>query len=58
MIRNQRGEYVIFDFIAVRHFQIISRIVRCHGLQSLDEKDCYEQYYWLMKWREFCIKQH
>ncbi len=48
----------IFDFIAVRHFQIISRIVRCQGLQSLDEKDCYEQYCWLMKWQELCIKQH
>lgn len=47
----------IFDFIAVRHFQIISRIVRCQGLQSLDEKDCYEQYDWLMKWRELCTKR-
>ncbi|GKX67663.1 phosphotransferase enzyme family protein [Inconstantimicrobium mannanitabidum] len=47
----------IFDFIAVRHFQIISRIVRCQGLQSLDEKDCYEQYTWLMNWRELCIKK-
>lgn|GEM_PF-640398 len=46
----------IFDFIAVRHFQIISRIVRCQGLQSLDEKGCYEQYGWLMKWRELCKK--
>jgi Ser/Thr protein kinase RdoA (MazF antagonist) len=47
----------IFDFIAVRHFQIISRIVRCQGLHSLDEEGCYEQYDWLMKWRELCIKK-
>lgn len=47
----------IFDFIAVRHFQIISRIVRCQGLQSLDDKDCQEQYEWLMKWRELCSKR-
>ena len=47
----------IFDFIAVRHFQIISRIVRCQGLQNLDENDWREQYDWLMKWRELCIKK-
>lgn len=47
----------IFDFIAIRHFQIISRIVRCQGLQSISKEFCKEQHGWLMKWRELCIKK-
>lgn len=40
------------DFIAVRHFQIVSRIVRCQGLQSISLEFCEEQHDWLMRWRE------
>lgn len=46
----------VFDFIAIRHYQIISRIVQCQGLQSISKEFCDEQYSWLMKWRELCIK--
>ncbi|WP_339188577.1 phosphotransferase [Paenibacillus sp. FSL P2-0121] len=46
----------LFDFIAIRHFQIISRIVQCQGLQSISKEFCDEQYSWLMKWQELCIK--
>jgi Ser/Thr protein kinase RdoA (MazF antagonist) len=49
--------YAVFDFIAVRHFQIISRIVRCQGLQSISNEFCDEQYGWLMKWQELCMKK-
>lgn len=48
--------YATFDFIAVRHYQIISRIVRCQGLQSISREFCEEQYGWLMNWRELCLK--
>lgn len=44
--------HAVFDFIAIRHFQIISRIVRCQGLQSVSIEFCDEQYGWLMKWKE------
>lgn len=47
----------VFDFIAVRHYQIISRIVRCQGLQSVSKAFCDEQYGWLMKWRELCLSK-
>lgn len=46
----------IFDFIAVRHYQILSRIVRCQGLQSVSREFCAEQHRWLMNWRELCLK--
>lgn len=29
--------YAVFDFIAIRHYQIISRIVRCQGLSSISK---------------------
>lgn len=47
----------VFDFIAIRHFQIISRIVRCQGLQSISKKICEEQYGWLVNWQELCVKE-
>lgn len=46
----------IFDFIAIRHFQIISRIVQCQGLQCISKEFYDQQYHWLMKWQEVCIK--
>ena len=49
--------HAVFDFIAIRHFQIISRIVRCQGLQSISKEFCEEQYGWLTKWKELCIKK-
>lgn len=45
----------IGDFIAIRHFQIISRIVKCQGLQSISREFCNEQYHWLKNWREVCV---
>ncbi|WP_438496895.1 phosphotransferase enzyme family protein [Paenibacillus sp. IHBB 3054] len=49
--------HAIFDFIAVRHFQIVSRIVRCQGLQSICIEFCEEQHDWLMRWREQCMEK-
>lgn len=49
--------HAILDFIAIRHFQIISRIVRCQGMQSVSKEFCDEQYVWLMKWQELCAKK-
>jgi Ser/Thr protein kinase RdoA (MazF antagonist) len=47
----------VFDFIAIRHFQIISRIVRCQGLQCISKKFCEEQYGWLTQWKDLCLKK-
>ena len=44
----------IFDFIAVRHYQIVSRIIRCQGPQSMSKETFEEQHDWLMKWRDQC----
>ncbi|MEK5399042.1 phosphotransferase enzyme family protein [Paenibacillus sp. FSL K6-2859] len=49
--------HAILDFIAIRHFLIISRIVRCQGMQSVSKEFCDEQYFWLMKWQELCAKK-
>lgn len=41
--------HAVFDFIAIRHYQIISRIVRCQGLSSISKDFCDEQYNWLIR---------
>jgi Ser/Thr protein kinase RdoA (MazF antagonist) len=42
----------VSDFIAVRHYQIIARIVRCQGLHTVSKEFCTEQHGWLMKWEK------
>ena len=44
----------IVDFITIRHFQIVSRIIRCQGLHCLSEDTFNEQHDWLMRWRDQC----
>jgi Ser/Thr protein kinase RdoA (MazF antagonist) len=44
----------IYDFVAIRHFQIIARIVRCQGIQSIDQEDMDKQYEWLLHWKNLC----
>ncbi|MGZ9583076.1 phosphotransferase [Paenibacillus marinisediminis] len=48
--------HAVFDFIAIRHYQIISRIVRCQGLSSISKDFCDEQYSWLIRWKNLCMK--
>lgn len=49
----------IYDFVAIRHYQIIARIVRCQGFQSIDQKDMDKQYEWLLHWKNLCeMKRH
>ncbi|MNI85448.1 hypothetical protein D3C73_1424460 [compost metagenome] len=47
----------ICDFVAVRHYQIIARIVCCKGLQEISREFLDEQYDWLMKWNNLCQKK-
>ena len=54
---NQNEYEAIFDFIALRRYQIFSRIFRCTGLDSISKEDCNKQYNWLMKWRNCCQKR-
>lgn len=44
----------IFDFIAVRHYEIIATITECQGLNDLSKSFLDEQFEWLMKWRTIC----
>ncbi|MNN84846.1 hypothetical protein D3C81_2020540 [compost metagenome] len=47
----------VFDFVAVRHYQIIARIVGCKGLQEISRTFLEEQYIWLMNWNGICEKK-
>ncbi len=44
----------IFDFIPVRHYEIIATITQCQGIQELSQAFLDEQYDWLMRWRDLC----
>ncbi len=44
----------IFDFIPVRHYEIIAIITQCQGLEELSRAFLDEQYDWLMCWRDLC----
>lgn len=48
----------IFDFIAVQHFQIVSRIVSCQGLQEVSAEFFDEQYGWLLNWGNLCERKN
>jgi Ser/Thr protein kinase RdoA (MazF antagonist) len=47
----------IFDFIAIRHYELIATITRCQGLDSLSTPFIDEQYDWLMKWKNLCNRK-
>ncbi len=44
----------IFDFIPIRHYEIIATITQCHGLEELSRAFLDEQYDWLTRWRDLC----
>lgn len=47
----------IFDFIAVRHYELIATISECHGLDDLSLAFLDQQWDWLMRWREICRRK-
>ena len=47
----------IFDFVAVRHYQILARIIKCQGLDCISMETCNEQHDWLMRWNNLCQKR-
>jgi Ser/Thr protein kinase RdoA (MazF antagonist) len=44
----------IYNFIAVRHYQLQAQIIDLYGLDCVDEDFIDNQYDWLMKWHEQC----
>lgn len=44
----------IFDFIPIRHYEIIATITQCQGIEDLSRAFLDEQYDWLMRWGELC----
>lgn len=44
----------IFDFIAIRHYDIQATIIECRGLDCVDHAFLDDQYNWLMKWNTAC----
>lgn len=43
-------ETAVYDFIAIRHFDIQATIIHCLGLDCVDEQFLDDQYHWLEKW--------
>jgi Ser/Thr protein kinase RdoA (MazF antagonist) len=46
----------VFDYIAIRHYDIQATIMECKGLGCVDNDFLTDQYRWLMKWEEMCAK--
>jgi len=44
----------IFDFIAIRHFDIQATIIESLGLDCVNTNFIKNQYDWLMKWEKVC----
>jgi Ser/Thr protein kinase RdoA (MazF antagonist) len=44
----------IFDFIPIRHYEIIATISQRQGIEKLTRAFLDQQYDWLMRWRELC----
>lgn len=44
----------VFDFIAIRHFDIQATIIESQGLNCVNKSFVNEQYQWLMKWDMVC----
>jgi len=44
----------VFDFIAIRHFDIQATIIESQGLNCVNQDFIKEQYQWLMKWDTVC----
>jgi Ser/Thr protein kinase RdoA (MazF antagonist) len=56
-----KGRYIsneevnaIYDFIAIRHYQLQAQIIDVYGLTCVDKAFIDNQYNWLMKWQEQC----
>jgi Ser/Thr protein kinase RdoA (MazF antagonist) len=47
----------IFDFIPIRHYELIATITKCQGLQDLSKALLDEQYEWLMNWQNLCDRK-
>ena len=47
----------IFEFIPIRHYEIIATITQCQGIQDLSRAFLDEQYDWLMRWRDLCERK-
>jgi Ser/Thr protein kinase RdoA (MazF antagonist) len=46
----------VFDYIAIRHYDIQATIIECQGLNCVDKEFLNNQYNWLMRWEETCNK--
>lgn len=51
---NETQMRSVFDYIAIRHYDIQATIIDCQGLGCVDDKFLEEQFTWLMKWEEAC----
>jgi Ser/Thr protein kinase RdoA (MazF antagonist) len=54
---NQGEIDAIFDFIPIRHYELIATITECQSPTSLSTAFLDEQYDWLLRWRELCERK-
>lgn len=47
----------VFDFIALRHYDIQATIIECQGLDCIDHAFIKNQYQWLVNWEKVCRRQ-
>lgn len=46
-----------FDFIAIRHYELIATIVACQGIGCISTAFLDQQYDWLMSWKALCASK-
>ncbi len=49
---SEEEEKVIYNFIAIRHFDIQATIIESRGLACVNEQFLDAQYLWMEKWLE------
>jgi Ser/Thr protein kinase RdoA (MazF antagonist) len=51
---NKNEIRALYDYIALRHYDIQATIIDCQGLNCVDHDFLDEQYKWLIKWEAAC----
>lgn len=53
---NKMEIRALYDYIALRHYDIQATIIDCRGLNCVDHAFLDNQYRWLVKWEDACAK--
>ncbi len=53
---NENEIRALYDYVAIRHYDIQATIIDCRGLDCVDPVFLNDQYKWLLKWEAACEK--